>query len=113
MTAKTIQIFLPDGNPTSTRIAFVTSRTVQTIQIPRNKLKESAAREEVQRVGVYFLFGDDEEGGRKPLCYIGEAENCWERLMQHNRKKDFWKTAVVISSRLSSFTKALDELKRR
>lgn len=104
--AKTIQIFLPDGSATSVRIALVTSRTVQAIQIPRNKLKESAERKEVQTVGVYFLFGDNSDENIKPLCYIGEAENCWERLSQHNREKDFWKTAVVITSRTANFTKA-------
>lgn len=37
--AKTIQIFLPDGNARSVRIAEVTSRTVQAVQVPRSKLK--------------------------------------------------------------------------
>lgn len=97
---------MPDGSATSVRIALVTSRTVQAIQIPRNKLKESAERKEAQSVGVYFLFGDNSEENIKPLCYIGEAENCWERLIQHNREKDFWKTAVVITSRTANFTKA-------
>ena len=35
---KTIQIFLPDGNPRSVKIAEITSRTVQAILIPRSKL---------------------------------------------------------------------------
>jgi len=85
---KTIQIFLPDGNARSIRIADITSRTVQAIQFPRNKLKEVDTREEVKNVGIYFLFGED-SAEAKPLAYIGEAEDCLERIQQHNRNKEF------------------------
>jgi hypothetical protein len=47
--ARTIQIFLPDGNARSIRIADITSRTVQAIQIPRNKLKDANIRKEGDR----------------------------------------------------------------
>ena len=103
---KTIQIFLPDGNARSVRIAEVTSRTVQAVQVPRSKLKVAEGRDEVQRVGVYFLIGEPEGETGKPLAYIGEAENCYNRILQHYRKKDFWQTAVVITSKTMSFTKA-------
>lgn len=102
---KTIQIFLPDGNARSVRIAEITSRTVQAIQIPRSKIKEAGGRPEPQSVGVYFLFGEDNEGA-KPLVYIGEAEDCYKRLKQHHQSKDFWNAAVAITSKTSSFTKA-------
>jgi hypothetical protein len=103
---KTIQIFLPDGNARSVRIAEITSRTVQAIQIPRSKLKAAESRDEVQRVGVYFLVGETEDDAGKPVAYVGEAENCYERLVGHHRRKDFWNTAVVVTSKTMSFTKA-------
>ena len=103
--AKTIQIFLPDGNARSVRIAEITSRTVQAIQIPRTKISGAGKREEVKNVGVYFLFGEDEETGL-PLVYIGEAEECHIRIAQHNRTKGFWESAVAITSKTNSFTKA-------
>ncbi len=103
--AKTIQIFLPDGNARSIRIAEITSRTVQAVQVPRSKVTEARDRNEVRGVGVYFLFGESEEGG-KPMAYIGEAEDCYERLKQHHQGKDFWNSAVIITSKTSSFTKA-------
>lgn len=102
---KTIQIFLPDGFARSIRIAEITSRTVQAILIPRNKLKDSEMREEVKNVGIYFLFGENDDG-IKPIVYLGEAEDCYTRLKQHNANKDFWNTSVVITSKTSSFTKA-------
>ena len=60
---RTIQIFLPDGNARSLRIAEITSRTVQAIQIPRSKVSEAGKRKEVRSVGVYFLFGENEVRG--------------------------------------------------
>ena len=102
---KTIQIFLPDGNARSIRIAEITSRTVRAIQIPRSKISDAGKRDEVKSVGIYFLFGESEKTGL-PLVYIGEAEDCHNRLVQHNRSKGFWDTAVAITSKTNSFTKA-------
>lgn len=101
---KTIQIFLPDGNPRSIKIAEITSRTVQAVLIPRSKLDEAALRNELSSVGVYYLFGPVEDEA-KPLVYVGEAEDCLVRLKQHNKSKDFWTHALVIVSRTQYFTK--------
>ncbi len=38
--------------------------------------------------------------------YIGEAEDCYQRIKQHNQKKDFWSTAIVVISKTNSFTKS-------
>lgn len=103
---KTVQIFLPDGNAQSIRIAEITSRTVQAVQIPRKKLSVAEEREEVHRVGVYFLFGDVGDDASKPPAYVGEAEDCLQRIAGHHRRKDFWTTAVTITSKTRSFTKA-------
>ena len=102
-----IQIFMPDGSPTSFKIAEITTRVVQLVLIPRNKLNELGNRKEVTNVGVYFLFGKGETD-KKPNVYVGEAENCFERLKQHNRdpKKDFWNVAILAVSKTGSFTKS-------
>ena len=99
---KTIQIYLPDGNPRSLKIAEITSRTVSAILIPRSILEEAAKRDELNSVGVYLLFGSEES---KPQVYIGEAENCLTRLKQHNKSKDFWSHAVAFISKTHYFTK--------
>ncbi len=87
-TGKTIQIFLPDSNPRSIRIAEITSRTVQAILIPRQKLDDASARNELTNVGIYFLIGETDDGS--PLLYVGEAEEIITRLKTHNAKKEFW-----------------------
>ena len=99
---KTIQIYLPDGNPRGLKIAEITSRTVQAVLIPRSLLEDAAQREELRNVGVYLLFGNNET---KPQVYIGEAEECLARIKQHNKSKDFWTHAVAFVSKTQYFTK--------
>jgi hypothetical protein len=104
MRPQTIQIFLPDGQPTSIREAEITNRLVKAILFPRNKLQEVANRELVHYTGVYFLFGTSEDG-TKPLVYIGEGEDCYKRIQSHNRLKDFWTQCVVVTTKTNEYTK--------
>jgi hypothetical protein len=101
---QTIQIFLPDGSPTSIREAEITNRLVKAILFPRNKMQEVAKREMVNFTGIYFLFGNTEDGA-KPKVYIGEGEDCFTRIQSHNRKKDFWTHCVIISTKTDEYTK--------
>lgn len=105
MKGQTIQIFLPDGDPTSIKVADITNRMIVAVLFPRNKLAEVEAREEIKRYGFYFLFGEDIEKA-KPIAYIGETDNCHERIKTHDSKKHFWNHAIVISSKSNSFTKS-------
>jgi hypothetical protein len=100
---KTIQIFLPDGDPKSVKIAEITSRTVQAVLVPRAMLNYMNSRTELFTVGVYFLFGAVED---LTEVYVGEAEDCGKRLSQHNSGKDFWTHALVFSSQKQQFTKS-------
>jgi hypothetical protein len=102
---QTIQIFLPDGSPRSVKIAEITNRVVKAILVPRNKLEYIASRNELNNVGIYFLFGESADKA-KPIVYIGEAEDCLDRLKQHNRTKEFWNYAVAMVSKINAFTKS-------
>ncbi|MFD1314273.1 GIY-YIG nuclease family protein [Namhaeicola litoreus] len=102
---QTIQIFLPDGSPRSVKIAEITNRVVKAVLVPRNKIDYISTRTELNNVGIYFLFGESAEKA-KPIVYIGEAEDCLDRLKQHNRTKEFWNYAVVMVSKINAFTKS-------
>lgn len=101
--AQTIQIFLPDGNPRGVRIADMLSRTVKAVLFPRSQFDYILQRGELTNVGFYFLFGESDKG--KNLVYIGEAEDCGERLKSHQRQKDFWNYGIVIVSKTHALTK--------
>lgn len=104
MKPQTIQIFLPDGSPTSIREAEITNRLVKAILFPRAKMEEISKRDSVHFTGVYFLFGNDEDG-TSPMVYIGEGEDCFKRIQDHNRKKDFWSHCIVVTTKTNEYTK--------
>lgn len=104
--AKTIQIFLPDGEPRGIRIAEITTRIVQAIQVPRTHLERAMRdRKEFDYVGAYFLFGQTDEAAR-PAVYIGQTEDLRARLKKHHADREFWTSAVIIVSKTGSFTLA-------
>ncbi|MEO2000942.1 MAG: GIY-YIG nuclease family protein, partial [Pirellulales bacterium] len=102
---RTIQIYLPTGEPRGIRIAEMTTRTVQTMLVPQNQLKTAKTRPELDQIAVYFLFGESEEQAR-PICYIGQTEDLRSRLDSHSNTKDFWNIAVLAISKTQAFTPA-------
>jgi hypothetical protein len=102
-TAKTIQIFLPSGDPRGLRIAEITTRIVQVIEVPRSRLDEFMLMPESGQVGVYFLFGVGNEE-TEPQVYIGQTGDLRARLTSHDSKKPFWQRALVLISRTNSLT---------
>jgi hypothetical protein len=101
---KTIQIYLPQGTSQGQRIAEITSRTVQAIQVPRAGLAFAGTRTETKSVGVYLLLSQDDVDESR--VYVGEAEDCYKRLIQHSTSKEFWNTAIVFVSQKQQFTKS-------
>lgn len=100
-TPKTIQIFLPSGDPRGIRIAEITTRTVQVIEVPRSLLAEFLQMNESRQVALYFLFGGDDD---EPQVYIGQTGDLRNRLKTHNSSKDFWEKALVLVSRTDNLT---------
>lgn len=71
------------------------------------EIKHCDDRADLQGCGIYFLFGKDDESG-EDLAYIGEAENIFERLKQHDSTsgKDFWSECVIFISKDNRLNKA-------
>lgn len=104
-TAKTIQIYLPAGEPRGIRIAEITTRIVQAVLIPRSDLAQGKLRKELDLPGIYFLFGEGEDEA-KPIVYVGQTEDARKRFDSHNKTKTFWKTAIFCVSKTQNFTQA-------
>jgi predicted GIY-YIG superfamily endonuclease len=102
-TPKTIQIFLPSGEPHGIRIAEITTRIVQVLEVPRSLLADFLAMEQSSQVGVYVLAGE-ETGDDDRRVYVGQSGDLRARLAQHHQKKDFWQRALVLISRTNSLT---------
>jgi len=102
-TPKTIQIFLPGGDPRGIRVAELTTRIVQVIEVPRSLLQDFLKMPESDQVALYFLFGEAEDDSEKAV-YIGQTGDLRARLVSHNRKKEFWERALILISRTNSLT---------
>ncbi len=102
-TPKTIQIFLPGGDPRGIRIAEITTRIVQVIEVPRSLLEDFLAMPESAQVALYFLIGESEDGTAQRV-YIGQTGDLRARLTKHNKDRDFWERALVLISRTNSLT---------
>ena len=101
---KTIQIFLPSGDPRGIRIAEITTRIVQAIEIPRSLLHDFLKMPESEQVGLYYLIGESDSG--EPTIYVGQTGELRKRLRQHHAdpKKAFWERVLVLISRTDSLT---------
>lgn len=75
------------ATPQGIRIASITTRIVQLIEIPRLKLAEFLSMPEASHVGIYFLFGEDADTGNAK-AYIGQTGNLGTRLKQHHDSKE-------------------------
>lgn len=100
---KTIQIFLPGGEPTGIRVAEITTRIVQVIDVPRKLLPDFFKMQESKQVGVYYLVAAPEDGS-DPQVYIGQTGDLCTRLKEHDDKKEFWERALVLISRTQTLT---------
>jgi hypothetical protein len=102
--AKTIKIFLIDGDPNGRMSCELSNWSGKAYKIPRVKVKDCADRDDLTSTGVYLLFGKDDEG--KDQVYIGEAESILKRLNQQLTSKDFWNETIVFISKDENLNKA-------
>jgi len=98
---RTIQIFLPNGDPSGIRIAEQTTSIIRLIEVPRSNMADFLKMPEAKQVGLYFLVSGDS----KDELYIGQSGDVGTRLMQHhkNEKKD-WERALVLVSLTNNLT---------
>lgn len=100
---KTIQIYLPGGDPRGIRVAEITTRIVQVIEVPRSLLSTFVQMPESNQVAVYFLVSQSDDGTERQV-YVGQSGDLRTRLMEHNKAKPFWQRALVMVSRTHNLT---------
>lgn len=103
MSGKHIELFLVDGEPGGITTANISGWTGHILSGPRTALTRILARDEAHRNGVYLLLGDDPDAIESVACYIGKTEDFSARFRQHDRQKDWWNRAILVSSRDDSF----------
>ena len=109
MKARSINIFLPDGDPDGVKMAQIAMSTIQAIAFRRNQLRRVRDTfPEIERPGVYVLIGADETEPGRLLGYIGESEGVGGRLATHSADsaRSFWNDTVVLVSKDENLTKS-------
>lgn len=105
MRGKTIRQFLIDGQADGRWATELSNWTGKAYKIPRTYVNQCTDRDDLSNIGVYFLFGRNDETDEEQV-YIGEAENIFNRLKQHLSEKDFWTECIVFISKDNNLNKA-------
>ena len=100
---RSLELFFIDGRPEGMLTAEVFNWTGHVLRIPRTQIKEGLARPEATYTGVYVLLGDKEG---EACAYVGEAEDMRERIRDHAAKKDWWDSAILITTSANNLHKA-------
>lgn len=95
---RTIQLFLVDGKPTGLRKATIHGWTGLLFVSGASAFGDLTAREEVDRTGVYILSGPDPDKPGGTRVYIGSGNSVAERIKQSALKRDFWETAITVTT---------------
>jgi hypothetical protein len=102
---RTIQLYLVDGVPNGLIIASIHGWTGSVLVASQTTFGRLVARPEVDRTGVYILFGPDPVSPSHMRAYIGEADIVRERIGRSAGDRDFWETAIVITTSDDALTK--------
>lgn len=95
---RTIQLFLVDGKPTGLRKATIHGWTGLLFVSGASAFGDLTARAEVDRTGVYILSGPDPDKPGVTRVYIGSGNSVSERIEQSAKKRDFWETAITVTT---------------
>lgn len=95
---RTIQLFLVDGTPTGLRKATIHGWTGLTFVATGTTFAALTARPELDRTGIYILAGPDAESVGGTRAYIGSANSVKERIKQSAVQREFWETAIAVTT---------------
>ena len=104
---RTIQLFLVDDTPTGLIIASIHGWTGAVLVSTQSTFGRLLTRPEVDRTGIYILYGPDPEDSLRMRAYIGEADSVRDRIGDSagNDKRSFWELAVVVTTSDEALTK--------
>ncbi len=96
-----LQSYLLDGSIEGVRIIELSESSIKAFVIPRIRLNDIKAREEINWPALYMLInsGDNQ-------LYIGESEKFYDRVKNHDQTKDFWDLAIAIVSKDNGLEKS-------
>lgn len=95
---RTIQLFLVDGTPNGLRKATIHGWTGLIFVATDTTFAALTTRPELDRTGIYILAGPDAQAVGGIRAYIGSANSVKERIRQSAVQRDFWETAIAVTT---------------
>lgn len=100
---RSLELYYIDGRPDGMLTAEMFNWTGHVLMAPRTQLSQALSRTEAGYAGVYLLLGEREGD---PLLYVGEGEDISARIKSHDVGKDWWTTAVLVTTAGNKLNKA-------
>ncbi|OAI31473.1 methionine sulfoxide reductase [Methylosinus sp. R-45379] len=100
---RSLELYFIEGRPDGMLTAEVFNWTGHVLMTPRTRIGAALARKEARYTGVYILLG---ERDGEPRAYIGEGENISGRIRNHDTEKDWWTSAVLVTTGANALNKA-------
>lgn len=97
----TIQILVPNGDPEGLKIIGKMNWTGLGLIFPRHYWPVICNRPEFKNMSVYILGGfasEEDEINGMPTIYIGQTSTLFDRMTNHDQKKEFWDYAACFVS---------------
>ncbi|MCW1919707.1 GIY-YIG nuclease family protein [Rhodobacter sp. KR11] len=100
---KSLELFFVNGKPDQIVTARMFGWTGHVLKAPRTQIVAALQRAEAQHVGLYILLGHKDQ---IRTAYIGQAETLAKRIGDHVAAKDWWETAILITTVANDFHRA-------
>jgi len=101
MKPRLMQTYLPDGSLEGIKVIELSESSIKAFVVPRIKLNTIKSRAEINQPSLYILINSADN-----QLYIGESENFYHRVKNHDQSKDFWDLAIAIVSNTNSLEKS-------
>ena len=108
--SKTITYYYPDGeNPSAVKVFQDRSSQVRGFRFKKEYLSLVQKEKHSDGYGIYFLLGENHGIKEKREVYVGQSKLGIQRIISHNRNKDFWVDCIMFVSDNNIFdTNAID-----
>ena len=100
---RSIKLFFVDGRLDGKLTAEVFNWMGHALRTPRTQLRQALSRAQAHQTGVYVLLGDKDA---RPGACFGEPKKLSKRLKKQAGHKDWWDTAVLVTTAADSLHKA-------
>ena len=98
--AKTINLLLYEGNLEGVIYLEDSSwNSGELYSAPRESVNDLFETEACNKFGVYLLLSDEK-------VYVGQSSDLAKRLNQHLMKKDWWTSAVILTTKDNSLNRS-------